>query len=178
MQVEIYPHPSIFTTLPSATSPFFASNVLTQLLKKAKKEKEKQKKEAERKKEAETKGKRKQQQLRGEEEEKEEEEEVIDDKEEEEEPRVEWSERGIPAFVGTADHKKRTQKPSVSAASLSASARAMLPSLDNFMDEMDDATGIFPLEGLAMTCFDMMFPTEAADLFVEKVRAAVHVDCE
>ncbi|CAB1104017.1 unnamed protein product [Ectocarpus sp. CCAP 1310/34] len=101
------------------------------------------------------------------------EEEEVEDEDEEDEDVV-WTDRGIPDFAGTDDHKKRTQRETVSAASLSASAREKLPSLDTFMDSLDES-GKFPLHGSMMTCFDMMFPDEAIDLFVDKTNKYVNL---
>lgn len=92
----------------------------------------------------------------------------------EEDPEVAWTDRGIPDFAGTTDHDKRTRRPPVSAASLSASARSKLPSLDTFIGGRDE-NGEFPLSGLMMTCFNMMFPEKAVDLFVQKVSIGVFV---
>lgn len=134
------------------------SAVAVQLLKKAKKEREKKKAAEE---------KKKQQGLK-------ENEEVVEDEEEEPEvpiEGVEWTSRGIPDFMKTEEHERRTRMAGKSeAGSLSASARSRMPSLDQFLDGMDSETKSYPLRGLVEITFDMNFPLSAVELIVEKVR--------
>ncbi|CAN0422609.1 unnamed protein product, partial [Pylaiella littoralis] len=130
----------------------------TKLLKRANKEKARKKAEAEKKaaveKETAEAGKRmrggkgKQRQQRGKAKKKEE--------EEEEEigevgSSVQWTERGIPNFAGTAAHENRNKRSSKSEVSLSQKARDKMPSFDDFMDALDPDTGKFPLEDLTLT---------------------------
>ncbi|CAM9479427.1 unnamed protein product, partial [Pylaiella littoralis] len=54
---------------------------------------------------------------------------------------VQWTERGIPNFAGTAAHENRNKRSSKSEVSLSQKARDKMPSLDDFMDTLDPDTG-------------------------------------
>lgn len=83
---------------------------------------------------------------------------------------AEWSTEGIPCGVGTDAYKSRHLKTGQSACSLSASAREKLPSLDDFITEMDARTGKWPLDRVVLTTFHMVFPREAAKLLVDKVK--------
>lgn len=86
---------------------------------------------------------------------------------------VQWHERGIPNFGTTEAYSKRAirgeQRPGVDDVSLSKSALDKMPKLDEFMDALDPETGKFPIKELALTCFDLNFPPEAAKLMAEKV---------
>lgn len=88
---------------------------------------------------------------------------------EEEEEGVEWTTKGIPNFAQTSAHARRHRRPTVGDVSLSESALEKMPSLDDFIGALDPKTGRFPLEMIALTCFDMNFPLEAVKLFVDKV---------
>lgn len=99
---------------------------------------------------------------------------VEEEEEEEVDESWDWSERGIPDFENTDAAKRRNKKPaagsSASPVSLSQSAREKMPSLDQFMEAIGINSGTFAIEQVVGTCFDMNFPKEAVQLFVDKVR--------
>lgn len=99
---------------------------------------------------------------------------VEEEEEEEVDESWDWSERGIPDFENTDAYKRRNKKPaagsSASPVSLSQSAREKMPSLDQFMEAIGINSGTFAIEQVVGTCFDMNFPKEAVQLFVDKVR--------
>ncbi|CAB1108340.1 unnamed protein product [Ectocarpus sp. CCAP 1310/34] len=98
------------------------------------------------------------------------------EEEEEEDEEVDeswaWSERGIPEFENTDAYKRRKKKPaagsSASPVSLSQSAREKMPALDQFMQTIGSNSGGFAIEQVVGTCFDMNFPKEAVEVFVDK----------
>jgi len=53
--------------------------------------------------------------------------------------------------------------------SLSAETLEALPTLDKFILEQDSTSGEFPLSLVLEKCFDLNFPQEARELFVDKV---------
>ncbi|CAB1109536.1 unnamed protein product [Ectocarpus sp. CCAP 1310/34] len=76
----------------------------------------------------------------------------------------------------TSDHFTRRNKMSKDigrGVSLSAEARAALPSLDNFMSHQNPTSGEFSLDLVLEKCLDLTFPQKARKLFLDKTNAYV-----
>lgn len=81
-----------------------------------------------------------------------------------------WTDRGIPHYSTTEACARRAKRAAKSAGcSLSEHSISKLPTLDEFLAKVNGKTNNFDLGELALTCFDLMFPPEAAQLFVDKV---------
>ncbi|CAB1119305.1 unnamed protein product [Ectocarpus sp. CCAP 1310/34] len=88
---------------------------------------------------------------------------------------VVWTERGMEDYE-TSDHFTRRNKMSKDigrGVSLSAEARAALPSLDNFMSHQNPTSGEFSLDLILEKCLDLTFPQKARKLFLDKTNAYV-----
>ncbi|CAB1110363.1 unnamed protein product [Ectocarpus sp. CCAP 1310/34] len=76
----------------------------------------------------------------------------------------------------TSDHFTRRNKMSTDigrGVSLSAEARAALPSSDNFMPHQNPTSGKFSLDLVLEKCLDLTFPQKARKLFLDKTNAYV-----
>lgn len=81
-----------------------------------------------------------------------------------------WTEKGIQDYENTDAGKRRNKKAgSPNEVTLSKESRDRMPSLDDFMSQMDESSGTFALANVLDTCFDMNIPKAARDLFVNKV---------
>lgn len=83
---------------------------------------------------------------------------------------VEWTERGMKDFVrGSAAYDRRAKKEkSPHEVLLSAAALERLPSLEQFLELLPEDGTFYPGEVME-ACYNMSFPQEAVQLFVDKV---------
>ena len=90
-------------------------------------------------------------------------------------PKVLWTEKGIPHYAGTKAYERRNKKTGGDAVSLAKDALEVLPSLDDFMSALDPVTGKLPLQRFVFRYFDTSFPRDAVQLITTKVCAVLCV---
>lgn len=83
---------------------------------------------------------------------------------------MQWTERGVEDYEASDAFKRRSKMTGgPGGVSLSDEAREVLPTLKEFVASTDPQSKTYALENMLDSCFQLIFPAEARQLFVDKV---------